>query len=249
VRFILLAGFVWWLVRQAGLPAPHADGFARMFHLGHFLWLGVPIALIAGMESFLFSGISVMSGWLGPVALAAYQMLMGWIGIPFVISLGLADAATVRVSFWTGARSHLAARQAGIIAMVAGVGLPLLLVIVPLTMPDMIARFFLDPHDAGFSDVSRLLSSLLIIGAFFQVFDGLQVIASHALRGVKDTRVPLAICGFGYWIAGIPIAYLFAFRFGWGAQGLWWGVALGLGITALMLTTRFVRLTQQPAAS
>ena len=85
-----------------------------------------------------------------------------------------------------------------------------------------------------------------MIAAIFQVFDGLQAIASRALRGVKDTVAPLWLAGFGYWVLGVGGGCLLAFPLGLGAVGLWWGMALGLIVTGSLLAWRFVRLTGRP---
>jgi multidrug resistance protein, MATE family len=245
LRFVLLACFVAWIIWREALPFPDRQARRNILRLGHFLHLGIPVAGIVALESGLFGATSLMSGWLGPVPLAAYQMMMSWISIPFLISLALADAAMVRVSYWMGAGSRPAARQAGHLGMIIGVMAPLLLVVLPLAAPQVISRLFLDPSDPGYAEISALVAGLLAIGALFQVFDGLQAIASHALRGLRDARVPLIIAGTGYWAIGLVASYLFAFPFGWGAYGLWWGVALGLGFTASLLAWRFERLSRQ----
>ena len=90
-----------------------------------------------------------------------------------------------------------------------------------------------------------LSATLLVIAAVFQIFDGLQAIASHALRGLKDAAMPLVIAGIGYWIIGLGSGYVFGFSFGWGAPGLWGGVALGLAFTATLLAWRFELLAKR----
>jgi MATE family multidrug resistance protein len=114
---------------------------------------------------------------------------------------------------------------------------------VPLGLPDVITRVFLEPGDPGFERVSALAARLLVIVAVFQVFDGLQAIASRALRGMKDTVAPLWLAGFGYWVLGIGGGCLLTFPLGLGAEGLWWGLALGLIVTGNLLAWRFLRLS------
>jgi MATE family multidrug resistance protein len=128
--------------------------------------------------------------------------------------------------------------------MVIGVSVIALLVLIPLGWPELIVRVFLDPNDPGFEGVAALSAKLLLIAALFQVFDGLQAIASRALRGIKDTVAPLWIAGFGYWVLGIGGGCLLTFPAGLGAVGLWWGLALGLIVTGSLLAWRFVRLTR-----
>ncbi len=245
LRCILLAGFVAWLVVGEKLPLPHGQAAAHVWKPMELVRLGIPIAGIVALESGLFAAASIMSGWLGPVSLAAYQMMMGWIAIPFVISLGLSEAAMVRVSYWMGAKRAPAARAAGNLGMAIGVGIPLLLMIIPLAYPQLVSRVFLDHNDPAYAQVSALLGSLLIIGAVFQVFDGLQALASHALRGLRDATMPLVIAGIGYWVIGLTTSYVLAFPLGWGAHGLWWGVAIGLAFTGLLLAYRFEKLASR----
>ena len=210
--------------------------------------LGLPVAGLVLLEAGLFIAVSILSGVLGVESLAAYEVLMGWIGIPFVIALGLAEATMVRVAYGVGRDSLAAARQAGLLGMAMGVAVLGLLVVIPLGLPELIARVFLEPGDPGFARVSALTAQLLVIAAIFQVFDGLQAIASRALRGVKDTVAPLWLAGFGYWVLGIGGGCLLTFPIGLGVRGLWWGLACGLIVTASLLAWRFLRLTGRPVA-
>ena len=101
------------------------------------------------------------------------------------------------------------------------------------------------PSDPGYIAVSLLSVEFLIIAAIFQVFDGLQAISARALRGVKDSVAPLWIAGFGYWVLGIGAGSWMAFGMNFGGAGLWWGLALGLTATSLLLTLRFHRLSRR----
>ncbi len=207
--------------------------------------LGIPIAGLVFLESGLFAAVSILSGVLGPTNLAAYEVLMAWVGIPFVIAFGIAEATMVRVAFGMGRNSPAAARQSGVIGIAAGGVILTLLVVVPLGIPEVLVLLFLDSADPGFGEVSELAIKLLFIVAIFQVFDGLQAIASRALRGLKDTIVPLWIAAFGYWVMGVGGGCLMAFPLGMAAPGLWWGMAVGLIVTASLLTRRFFRLTRR----
>ena len=209
--------------------------------------LGLPVAGLVLLEAGLFIAVSILSGVLGVESLAAYEVLMGWIGIPFVIALGLAEATMVRVAYGVGRDSLAAARQAGLLGMAMGVAVLGFLVVIPLGFPELIVRVFLEPGDPGFARVSALTAQLLVIAAIFQVFDGLQAIASRALRGIKDTVAPLWLAGFGYWVLGIGGGSLLTFPAGLGVVGLWWGLAIGLIVTASLLAWRFLRLTGRPA--
>ena len=205
--------------------------------------LGIPVAALVFLEASLFVAASILSGVIGAKTLAAYQVVMAWAGVPFVIALGMAEATMVLVAHAVGRKQLRAIRRAGYLGMALGAGFLTLLVIVPLGLADQIIRIFITADDPGFGEVSRLATQFLMIVAIFQVFDGLQAIASRALRGLRDSVVPLWIAGFGYWILGIGGGSLLAFQFKFGGAGLWWGLAIGLCVTASLLCWRFYRLT------
>jgi MATE family multidrug resistance protein len=243
-KFLCLGAFTLWLVRAEKLSVRgwSAGGLRKYLPL---IALGLPVAGIVAMESGLFAATALLSGILGPLDLAAYQMVMGWIAIPFVISLGISEAAMVRVAYWMGADDPAAARQAGNLGMVVGVAIPFVLVAIPVLAPEIVTWIFLDAEDPAYAEIAALVSVLLIIAAIFQVFDGLQVIASHALRGLRDATIPLLIAGIGYWVIGMGSAYLMGFVLGWGSPGLWAGLAIGLAFTATLLAWRFELLAKR----
>jgi len=206
--------------------------------------LGLPAAGLVALESGLFTVVSILSGVIGAEPLAAYQVLMGWIAIPFVIALGLAEATMVRVAYGLGRNSLDWSRRAGLLGIGIGLGTIGALIVVPLGLPELITRIFLDPADPGFDAIAALAARLFQIVVIFQVFDGLQAITSRALRGLRDTLAPLWLAGFGYWVIGIGGGCLLAFPMGLGTIGLWWGMALGLMTTGSLLAWRFLRLTR-----
>ncbi len=209
--------------------------------------LGIPVAGIVILEAGLFAAVAIFSGQLGPVPLATYQVMLAWIGIAFMTAHGLAEAAMVRVAYWIGQGNIASARQAGLLTFVMGVGWLVLLVAVPLYFPEPLVRIFLDESDPGFSQVLSLTTQLLYLAAFFQIFDGLQVMAALALRALKDTIVPLWCAALGYWVMGVGGGWFLAFPLNMGAYGLWWGMAVGLTVTGSLLAVRFMMLTARMA--
>ncbi len=209
--------------------------------------LGIPVAGIVILEMGLFAAVAIFSGQLGAVPLATYQVMLAWIGIAFMTAHGLAEAGMVRVAYGIGRNSLASARQAGLLTFAMGVGWLVLLIAVPLKYPEPLVRIFLDESDPGFSQVLSLTTQLLYLAAFFQIFDGLQVMASLALRGLKDTIVPLWCAALGYWVFGVGGGWFLAFPLGMGAHGLWWGMAVGLTVTGSLLAVRFVVLTASMA--
>lgn len=210
---------------------------------GEILKLGIPVAAISLLEGSLFTAVSIFSGQLGAIQLATYQVMMAWLGIAFMCARGLAEAGMVRVAHGIGRGDPAGSRLAGLLTFAMGCAILLALTAVPLQFPDALVRLFLNPSDPGFPAVVELASRLLLLAAFFQVFDGLQVMAAYALRGLKDTIVPLWMAAVGYWLFGISGGWILAFPLGLDAYGLWLGMAAGLTITGSLLALRFVLLT------
>ena len=210
---------------------------------GEIFRLGIPVAGIVVLEAGLFAAVAIFSGILGAVPLATYQVMIAWVGIAFMTAHGLAEAGMVRVAYGIGRNSVAAARQAGLLTFAMGIFWLILLIAVPLNYPEPLVRIFLDRSDPGFDQVLTLTTQLLYLAAFFQIFDGLQVMASLALRGLKDTVVPLWLAAIGYWVFGVLGGWVLAFPLEMGAHGLWWGMAMGLTVTGTLLTIRFVLLT------
>ena len=158
----------------------------------------------------------------------------------------MGQAANVRVGFYMGAGDPRAARRAASAALLLGVGFMAVAAAVMLIAPYQIALLFnLDPRTDA--EVIALVVRLLAICAFFQVFDGAQTIAAGALRGLKDTRVPALLAGLSYWAVGFPSAWALGFPMGWGPTGVWWGLAISLAVTAVVLNVRFWRLSAKLA--
>ena len=208
-----------------------------------FFRLGVPVAGLVAVEAGLFMAVGLLSGVIGPETLAAHQVLMGWIGIPFVIALAMAEASMVRVAFQIGRRDPTGARLAGMVGIGLGGVVLTILIIAPILLAREITQIFIPADDPGFARVSAIVLQLMMIAAVFQVFDGVQVIAARSLRGVKDTLAPLWIGAFGYWVMGIGVGWVLAFPLGYEGAGLWTGLALGIVTSALLLTWRFRAIT------
>ncbi len=206
-------------------------------------YLGLPVAGIVILEAGLFAATSILSGVLGAIPLATYQVIIAWVGIAFMTAHGIAEAGMIRVAHGIGRGSMPAARQAGLLTFAMGIGLLLILTAIPLNFPEPLVKIFLEPNDPGFPAVLELTTRLLILAAFFQIFDGLQVMASLALRGLKDTLVPLYLATIGYWVFGVAGGWYLAFPLGLGVDGLWWGMAVGLTVTGSLLALRFLILT------
>ncbi len=203
--------------------------------------IGLPIGTSYGLEVTLFSTVAFFIGTLGPVPLAAHQIAIQCAALTFMVPLGIGIATSVRVGQAVGRKDPVRAAWAGYL----GMGLAALFMLCTSLMywlfPRPIVGLFLHLDDPANAPSIAIGVSLLGIAAVFQVFDGLQVSAAGALRGLKDTRRPMVICFFSYWLLGIPVAAALGFWLGLEAQGFWWGLVIGLFAAALLLGLRFWR--------
>jgi len=202
------------------------------------LRLGLPIAAMRGLEIGVFVMTGVMMGMIGADALAAHQLVFNVAGVCFMVPLGLAQAATVRVAYQLGRSEPSAARRAAYVALAMGVLFMTAAALLLWTTPRILIGFYLDLGDAANQSTVAIALQLFVIAALFQLFDGVQVIAAGALRGYRDTAVPMLIAAIGYWAIGFAASWLLAFPLGLGAVGLWWGLALGLAVVAISLILR-----------
>jgi MATE family multidrug resistance protein len=204
--------------------------------------LGLPIGGIFALEAGVFVTAGVVMGLLGADALAANQIILNCASVTFMVPYGIGQAATVRVAFERGAGRWEAARRAGWTALGLGVGFMGLAAVVFWLAPRTIVGAYIALDDPANHGVAAIAVRLLAIAALFQVVDGAQAIAAGALRGYEDTTVPMFLAALGYWVIGFAGGWLLAFPLGLGAVGLWWGLALGLAVVALLLTVRLYRL-------
>jgi MATE family multidrug resistance protein len=207
------------------------------------LRLGWPIAGIFALEAGVFSTAGALAGRIGTASLAAHQVAISITGIDFMVPLAFSNAATVRVALASGAGHIAAARRAGVVALSCSAGFMVVMAMVLLFAPGPIIALYLDRTDPANAEAVTIALHLLFITALFQVFDGTQAVAAGALRGLRDTRMPLVIATVGYWIVGFGSAWTLAFPLGFGVRGLWWGLAAGLAAVAILLSLRFHSLT------
>jgi len=201
--------------------------------LGRMLRLGLPIGLSFGLEIGAFACILFLMGRLGEVSLAGHQVAFSLVSTSFMVPLAISMSAAVRVGNEIGRGNPAGVRRAAGVALMAGSGAMLVSAALFLLVPLPLARFFTD-----IEPVLAVAVVLIPIAGLFQVFDGVQGVAMGCLRGMADTRVPFLIHLFGFWGVAIPASHHLAFTRGFGARGLWWGLALGLAAVALVQLAR-----------
>nr|WP_156025162.1 MATE family efflux transporter [Sphingomonas phyllosphaerae] len=199
--------------------------------------LGAPIALGWMAEGGLFGGAGLLMGLISVTAIDAHAVALNIAAIAFQIPFGLAQAGTIRVGFAYGAGDRAWIGRAGNVAVLCGIAVMVLSATVFWAVPHWLVRLYVDP--ARETAVATMAVQLLGIAAIFQLVDGAQAVAAGVLRGVQDTRVPMLIQVSGYWGAGFGTAILLGFGFGWGAAGIWWGLAVGLGVVSALLLWRW----------
>jgi len=230
----------------------------RRFHLlGRFwrpdirryleIWrVGLPISATLLFEVGLFSGAVYAMGIIGTAELAAHQIALQCAAVTFMVPLGIGQAATVRVGLFKGAGEREGVRRAGWTALGLGIGFMAAMMIVMWILSDDLAHLFLDVRQPGSTRVAEIAESFLIVAAVWQVMDGAQAVALGVLRGLKDTRVPMIIAGFGYWavgaVAGVYMGFdLGGWGLGLGGLGIWYGLVVGLFMVSVLATWRWIR--------
>ena len=213
-------------------------------HIRNFLGLGLPIGISVLSEAGLFSAVALLMGSLGAVAVAAHQIALNYAATMFMVPLAFHSALTIRVGHTLGRGDPALARRIGVI----GIGMCGVVMVVSATIlllfRDSIAAFY--TRDV---DVRSLAASLLAMAMIFQIFDGLQVGAAGALRGYKDTRIPMLLNFGSYWLAAFPLAWYLGVFADRGPVAVWVGLIAGLVLTATTLNARFALVARRRLAT
>ena len=204
--------------------------------LRRMLAVGLPIGVQLELEYGAFAVIGVLMGWLGTLAMASHQVAINLASLTFMVPLGVAQASSILVGRAVGRRDPEGARRSAGAGLVVGATFMLLTAALFLGAPTWLAAIYSDQLE-----VVALAALLIPIAGVFQVFDGLQVVATSLLRGIGDTRMPMVLHVAGFWLVGLPVSLVVGFGLGAGPVGLWWGLAVGLGVVALLLLLRVAR--------
>jgi len=226
---VLVGYLLWYDARHKTelLKTPVQPDLQRIRQL---IALGLPAALQLTAEVSVFALVAALIARLGPVAQASHQIALNTVAFTYMIPLGISSAAAVRVGQAIGRREPAAARDAGNTAILLGASFMSCMSIALLVFPQYIARLYTTDQT-----VIRNAVILLAAGAAFQLFDGIQTVATGALRGSGDTRTPM-LCHFSaYWLLGLPLGTYLCFRRHWGALGLWVGLSFSLILIGILL--------------
>ena len=204
------------------------------------LSIGIPSGVLLILESGMFLFAAIAMGYFGVDALAAHQIAMQCASIAFTIPFALSMTTALQVGHALGAKNILQAQRAAFLGLAVGLVLTLLIAAIFIFASAQLAGVFLFGNEQGYQAISQMATRFLMISALFQCFDGMQSIANGALRGLKDTLIPMILSIGCYWILGVGSAYYFAFYTNAGPAGIWYGLTLGLSSIGIILTFRLV---------
>lgn len=212
------------------------------YYIREVLRIGVPNGISSAMEVTLFSVTALLMGAISTTAVAGHQIAINIASVTFMIALGLSTAITVRVGQATGRDQPKRARFTGFAGILLTTGFMGIMAIFMIIFPEQLAGLYTQE-----TDVLIIAAQLLILAAVFQISDGLQVSGLAALRGLKDTKIPMYVNFIAYWIIGIPLGYLLGVYLEIGPSGLWFGLIAGLTVAALLHCLRFQILSRRVA--
>ncbi len=204
--------------------------------IGELLHIGVPSSMQIGMEAGAFAISGIIIGTISAVAQAAHQIALSCAAFTFMVSMGLSQAASIRVSNAYGRGDWFKISRIGKSTLLTALGYGLFCALGFAVFRNVLPGFFNNNEE-----VLQLAAMLLLFAAVFQISDSTQAIGAGLLRGIKDVKVPTVFVAVAYWLIGLPAGCILAFTFDLGAQGMWLGFIIGLTISALLLSGRFLR--------
>lgn len=235
-RVVMFSVMIFWLRKRI-------KGFQWDFQwegIKELLRIGIPSGLQYVFEVGAFATAAIMVGWISAEALAAHNIALNLAAISYMSATGLAAAATIRIGNQMGLKDKPNLRMAGfssfglVTVLMAGFGTAFIL------LRKVLPALYID-NDI----VESTAASLLVIAAAFQISDGIQAVGLGVLRGLTDVKIPTVVTFIAYWVISIPAAYLFAFPGGYGVQGIWYGLSIGLTISGVLHIWRFNRLSNR----
>ena len=206
---------------------------------GELVRTGTPVALMILAEAGLFSGAAFLMGLISASQLAGHTIALQVAALAFQVPFGVGQAATIRVGYHYGASDNVAVGRAGWVAIVAGTGFMVLTASIMLFAPKLVLGIYVDTEAAKNAALMGFAVQFMVVAAAFQLFDGLQAVAAGALRGLQDTRVPMVFALFGYWVPGFGTAVWLGFFTPLEGLGVWFGLAVGLIVVALLMLRRW----------
>ncbi len=202
--------------------------------LKEIVTLGLPMGIGVGMEIAMFAIIGLLIGRYEVNIVASHQIAINIASMAYMIPLGLSIAISARVGFFAGRHEQSAVKLAAKTGIILSIGLAVISAILILSFKLPLSLLY--TNDVA---VAKLAASLLLLAALFQLSDAIQVSISGALRGLKDTKIPMIISAIAYWVVGFPVGYYLAEMSAYGVRGYWIGIIAGLSAAAILLFVRY----------
>jgi MATE family multidrug resistance protein len=235
----------------AYILAIRLDPRLHRYHIFGFWWradwqrmmqivrIGTPIALTITAEAGIFGAAAFLMGNIGTPQLAAHTVALQIAALAFQVPFGIGQAATIRVGYFFGARDRAGMQRAGWTAIAMGTGFMAVTATAMIVIPKPLLAIYVNPWAPENAVLVAFALQYLVIAAAFQLFDGVQAVAAGALRGLQDTRIPMWIAIFSYWVPGMGVALALGFATPLEGRGVWIGLATGLTVAALLLVWRW----------
>ncbi len=208
--------------------------------INKMLHIGIPAGAQFIFEAGAFGFSAVMMGWIGTTALAAHQIAINLATISYMTTSGLGAAATIRVAHFLGQRDFVTLRRVAFLMIGMAATIMTAWAILFIVGKNFLPELYIQDEA-----VLQMAAPLMIIAGFFQLSDGMQVVCAGALRGLQDVKVPSLLIFIAYWIIALPLGYWLAFPMGYGANGIWVGLLVGLSLTAMAMIVRFNVLSKR----
>jgi MATE family multidrug resistance protein len=242
-RLIMPVIFVLIILRKPAfrvyLSEAYHSGFEKL-KIKRIVSVGFSIGFQMVIEILAFTLGAIMLGWISKESLAGHQIAISMAGMTYMISFGLASGTTIRVSHAFGEHDRNELKHAVFASLHMVIAFMSLMGVLFVLLRNQLPLLFTsDPA------VIKVASGLLVVGAFFQIFDGVQVVLLGALRGMADVRIPLFMAFFSYIIVSLPVSYLLAFVFNFGYSGVWIGFVFGLSTAAVLFALRLKHQVQK----
>lgn len=212
----------------------------RMKTIGELLHIGIPSSLQIGMEAGAFAVSGILIGTIDPVSQAAHQIALSCASFTFMVSMGLAQGGSIRTSNAYGRRDWPLIRAIGKSTLILALMYGTFCAVGFASLRNILPHAF--SKDAPVLETAAML---LLYAAIFQISDSTQAIGAGLLRGIKDVKTPTILIAIAYWVVGIPAGYLLAFNFKMGASGIWLGFIIGLTLSSVFLSLRFLKMSSK----
>jgi len=253
VSRIIMVVFIWYLLKRKEKFKPYVTHFnfrnIEKKVMKKIIGLGFPSALQMFFEVAIFTAAIWLSGVLGKNAQAANQIALNLSSMTFMVGMGLGVAAIVRVGNQKGLRNHKELKRIAESVFFLTLLVEIAFAVIFLLGRHWLPTIYLDVDDianqADNTEVIIIAAKLLLVAAFFQISDGLQVVVLGALRGLQDVKIPTLITFIAYWLIGFPISYYLGLHTSLESTGIWIGLLSGLTASAVMLYLRFNFLTKK----